>query len=77
MINDQRGCDRCGNMFDPDMVDDLKVFHKGELISEHQVCKNCTHLLTMTFRFTEARKVMDVQTSRLADKRTMGQADKQ
>ena len=60
---DYFGCDRCGNMFPPQMRCDLQFvfFHMPEEVHKYQLCYNCVRLLTMTFRFTEARKVMEKQ----------------
>jgi hypothetical protein len=56
------GCDRCGQLFTPQMRCDItiRLNSTGDEF-KYQVCSNCLKLLTMTFRFTESRKVMEQQ----------------
>lgn len=62
---DYFGCDRCGQMFPPQMRCDVVIRLASSTYDDdeykHQVCTNCIRLITMTFRFTEARKVMEQQ----------------
>lgn len=71
MINPtQKGCDRCGNLFDPELVASLTLqsFDREPPMNQVQVCVNCAKLVFALFNFKQNRLLMEEQ-NRLAAER--------
>lgn len=56
-----KGCDRCGNLFDPSIIVLTTFVSANEERDEYQLCVNCKRLIVQTFNFRERRMTMEAQ----------------
>lgn len=61
-----KGCDRCGNLFDPSIMSVVTFVSTNEENDSYQLCINCRHLIVRTFNFRERRMTMEKQNAEVS-----------